>query len=253
MSLNTSNQIAMSSTRSMIQAEKKTEREKIAQVKKTEREKIAQEKNAEKERQKQEKLKIAEQNREMREVDKYTPDVLRKQYTSYRNHYNATAETITSTGLPIRHQNPPEDVTENIAKFIIRNFQNESSCKFAKAIGKKGDLFSKKYTELQPPEVKSFTSNGPSSFGPKKKFGAIYFLDMRKWLTDSFVLWHVNLTNESPAWKKLKMNKTQTNEEQCDEQRRPHISWDKIYPHISEHCTKVYEGTFEGIFTPPTL
>lgn len=250
MSLNNPSQTAVSATRktrSMDQAEKQ------AQEKKSEREKIAQAKNDEKERQKQEKLKIAEQNKEMREVDKYTPDVLRKQYTSYRTNYMDTAETITTTGLPIRHQNPPEDVTENIAKFIIRNFHNDSSCKWAKAIGKKGDLFSKKYTDLQPPEVKSFISDGPSSFGPKKKFGAIYFLDMRNWLNDSFVLWHVNLTNESPAWKKLKMNKTQTNEEQCDEKRRPHISWDKIYPQISEHCTKVYEGTFEGIFTPPTL
>ena len=74
---------------------------------------------------------------------------------------------------------------------------------------------------------------------------------MRQWLNDIFILWRVNLTSESSEWKGIKMNKKQTFEEQCKEGRRPHIAWDKIYPQISDHCVKVYEGTFEGIFTPP--
>jgi len=239
-------------TRAMIIADKQVKKEADKKAKELEKEKKAQEKFAEKEKKKQEtlmkKLKIAEEAKAKREEDKYTPDILRVRYTMYRDMHIATAKIIETTGLPIRHQNPPEDISENIAKFIIQNFQNDSSCKWAKAIGKKGDLSSEKYSASQPPEVKSFTSDGPSSFGPKKKFGGIYFLDMRNWLTDSFILWYVNLTDESPAWKNLKMNKKQTNQEQCDEMRRPHISWDKIYPQVSEHCEKVYEGTFEGIF-----
>ena len=49
--------------------------------------------------------------------------------------------------------------------------------------------------------------------------------------------------------KKIKMNETQTHEEQCAQGRRPHIAWKKLYPQISDHCVKVYEGSFEGIFT----
>ena len=91
-----------------------------------------------------------------------------------------------------------------------------------------------------------------SSFGPKKKFGVIYFLDMRQWLNNKFILWKVNVSSDSPEWKQIKMNKTQTHEEQCEKGRRPHISWDNIHPQISNKCIKVYDGNFEDIFTKPT-
>jgi hypothetical protein len=35
--------------------------------------------------------------------DKYSPDVLERQYNIYRTSYIATAETIKKTCLPIRH------------------------------------------------------------------------------------------------------------------------------------------------------
>ena len=214
--------------------QKKAEKAQLAEQKKAEKAQLAEQKKAEKATIK---------------ADQYTSEILRKRYSMYRLMYIETANIIETTGLPIRHQNPPEDITENVAKFIIQNYDNDDSCKWAKAIGKKGDLYSSKFSIEQPPEIKSFTSDGPSSFGPTKKFGVIYFLDMRAWLDDRFVLWRVNLNNDSPEWKTLKMNKKQTLAEQCDEKRRPHISWEKIYPQISENCTKLYEGTFEGIFT----
>jgi hypothetical protein len=187
---------------------------------------------------------------EYKHDDKYTSDVLRIRYNMYHNTYTSTAEIIKTTGLPIRHQNPPEDVTENIVKFIIQNYDNDPSCKWAKSMELKGDLYSDKYAIDSPAEIKALTSDGPSSFGPDKKFSVIYFLDMRNWINDIFILWRVNLTSESSEWKGIKMNKTQTFEEQCLQGKRPHISWDNIYPQISDHCFKVYEGNFEGIFTP---
>lgn len=186
-------------------------------------------------------------------MDKYTAIILRSQYSRYKQNYEETAKIIQQTGLPIRHQNPPEDITENIAKFIIQNYDGDTSCKWAKSLGIKGDLYSDKYTIDMPIEIKSFTSDGPSSFGPNKKFGVLYFLNMRGWLEDRIILWKVNLTSESPEWKQLKMNKNQTHEEQCKEKRRPHISWDKIYPQIENHCNKVYDGTFENIFIPKVM
>jgi hypothetical protein len=186
-------------------------------------------------------------------ADKYTREILRMRYNLYRDTYINTAEIIKTTGLPIRHQNPPEDVSENMVKFIIHYHDKDPSCKWAKCIGLNGDLYSDKYPIDSPIEIKALTSDGPSSFGPKKKFGVIYFLDMRKWLDDKFNLWRVNLTNESPEWKQIKMNKIQTYEEQCEEGRRPHISWDNIHAQMPDKCTKVYEGTFEGIFMPPVI
>ena len=180
--------------------------------------------------------------------DKYTRTVLEIRYNSYHTSYIATDEVIKQTGLPIRHQNPPEDVTENIVKFIIINYDKDASCKWAKAIKCHGDLCSDKYAIETPPEVKAFTSNGPCSFGPDKKFGVLYFLDMRDWLNNKFVLWKVSVSSDSPEWHNIKMNKTQTLKDQCEKGIRPHISWENIYSQIPDKCVKVYDGTFEGIF-----
>jgi hypothetical protein len=183
--------------------------------------------------------------------DTYTSSILQKRYKTFITCRIETKEIIEETGLPIRLPNPPEDITENMIKFIIQNKEKDRTCKWAKAIGKPGDLYSDLYTI--PPEAKSFTSDGPSSFGPNKKFGVLYFLDMRNLDRDHFILWKLPLTHESIEWKNLRMNvkKNQTHEDQCNEGRRPHISWDNIYCQLHHIAIKIYEGTFEDIFTKP--
>jgi hypothetical protein len=76
----------------------------------------------------------------------------------------------------------------------------------------------------------------------------IYFLDAREWLTDRLVLWEISLPNTHEIWKNIQVKKGQTKDEQGEEGRRPRINWDGLYPQIQEHCKKVYEGNFEGIF-----
>jgi hypothetical protein len=182
--------------------------------------------------------------------DKYPADCLRDSFAFFKqNHYNVCA-LIDKTGARIRLPNPPEDMTENMAKFIIRNYDNDPSCCWGKGMGVKGDLCSLAYKQ---PEVKSFTSDGPMQFSPSSHFDVLYCLDLRKWKQDNFVLWRVNLTDESPEFKNVKVNKKQTLEEQCAEGRRPHIGWDKLHCQLDEHCVKVFEGTFDDILIPPSL
>jgi len=187
-------------------------------------------------------------------TDKYDEATLKKRFENFKATYIIDDELITA-GLPIRHQNTPEDISENIVKFIIRNYENDDSCVWCKGVDKKhgltGDLFSSKYDKVAPIEVKSFTSNGPSQFGPDKKFGVLYFLDLRAWLKNEITLWKVNLDHLSPEFKAIKVNKKQTMGDQLIEGRRPHISWEHIYPQITTFCEKIYEGTFENIFLQP--
>lgn len=179
-------------------------------------------------------------------TDNYTPEILQQLASSFINSHALTSKINQEHNLKIRHQNPPEDITENMAKFIIRKTYPNIKCDWAKCVGKNGDLIT---VDDKIIEVKSFTSDGPSSFGPKKIFDSIYFLDLRNWLDNNIIiLWKVNLTNKSQEWKNIKMNKKQTNQDQCDEKRRPHISWDKIYLQIKDHCEQIYNGTFEDIF-----
>jgi hypothetical protein len=179
-------------------------------------------------------------------TDDYTSDDLRERFTAFKNYVRSYLHLRAHIRKLIRAINIPEDISENIVKFIIRNILGHINCSWCKSLGMSGDLIDVEGGV----EVKAFSSPGPSSFGPRKKFDVIYFLDMRNWIDDVIILWKVNLSNESPQWKALKMNKKEDNKTQCDRGVRPHIAWSKIYPQISEHCTKVYEGTFEGIFIP---
>jgi len=76
---------------------------------------------------------------------------------------------------------------------------------------------------------------------------------MRQWLNNNLILWKVNVYNDSPEWKNIQMNKTQTHEEQCKQGRKPHISWVKIHEQMPDKCIKVYDGNFENIFTQPAM
>lgn len=183
--------------------------------------------------------------------DNYDETILFGRFTNFKNMYLSDEELIRN-GLKIRHQNTPEDISENITKFIIRKYEQDKSCVWCKGVDKKyrlsGDLYSNKYQKTVSIEVKSFTSNGPSQFGPDKKFDVLYFLDLRKWLDNEIVLWKVNLNYASNEFKNIKVNKQQTMGEQILQGRRPHISWDSFYPQISDFCEKIYQGSFENIF-----
>ncbi len=184
--------------------------------------------------------------------DKYDETILRQRYHKFKESYIMDAELI-QNGLPIRHQNTPEDITENIVKFVIRNYLHDPSCVWCKGVDKQyglvGDLYSSQYPDKRAQiEVKSFTSIGPSQFGPDKKFSVLYFLDLKEWLHDRIVVWRVNLDYTTDIFKNIKVSKKQTIGEQFVEGRRPHISWKKIYSQISDYCEKVYDGTFDDIF-----
>jgi len=99
-----------------------------------------------------------------------------------------------------------------------------------------------------PIEIKSFTSIGPSQFGPDNKFSVLYFLDLRDFLENKIILCKVNLNSESLEFKNIKINKNQTMQEQFLQGRRPHINFNNIYSQINNYCEKIYEGTFENIF-----
>jgi hypothetical protein len=115
-------------------------------------------------------------------------------------------------------------------------------------IGKSGDLI----LGSDVIEVKAFTSDGPSSFGPKKIFDIIYFLDLRKWLDDIIILWEVSLNNKSSEWKHIRLNEEETHEESTDLGKRPHISWENIKKQIPEDkYKKIFEGNFKQIFKEP--
>lgn len=175
--------------------------------------------------------------------DTYTQNVLRAQYKLHKDYVSGRIKSSQELGITFRFPSIPEDISENIIKFIIHKTGDKTSnwnCG-------RGDLYSSIEGKQ---ECKCFTSDGPPSFTPSSEWDVIYFLDARSWLNDKFVLYRVNLKRDSDEWKKIKMSKSQTFDDQCKQGRRPRITWQSLYPQISSYCTKVFEGGFEDIFTP---
>jgi hypothetical protein len=175
--------------------------------------------------------------------DTYTENILKQQFDIFVAYYKVREQTTVEKGVKVRLPSIPEDISENIIKYILRNKLGDTTSRW----GRKGDLKSKK-EGIQ--ECKCFRSDGPCTFSPSSDWDVIYFLDVRNWLNDKFILYRVSLKKTSPEWKNIKINNTKTFGDQIKHGRRPHIKWTNLYPQISPYCTKVYDGTFYDIFNP---
>ena len=176
-----------------------------------------------------------------RSVDSYTKEILIEQFGLHKMYVESRKASAARLGIQVRLPCIPEDISENIVKFIIHTLGDTTS-----SWSCKGDLMSEA-EGVQ--ECKCFTSAGPLSFSPSSKWGVIYFLDAQQWLSDRFTLYKVNLKKEDTLWQNIPMSKTQTFGQQMAQGRRPRIAWHTLYPHIKDHTQKVFEGTFVDIFT----
>lgn len=174
--------------------------------------------------------------------DEYTEEMLTDQYSLYTGYIRKRMEFSKKYNVKIRLPALPEDVSENIIKFIIKHFRGISSY-WGKNKGSSGDLFSQE--ELKQ-ECKCFTSNGPMSFTPSSSWDVIYFLDCRSWASDKFILYRVAMTKSD--FDSVQINKKQTFQDQCKSGRRPRISWNLLYPQIKEKTKVIFDGAFADIF-----
>jgi hypothetical protein len=174
-------------------------------------------------------------------VDTYTPDVLNEQFQIHNNYVRSRIESGKKLNINFRLPSIPEDISENMIKFIIHKNGDTTS-----TWNCKGDLLSLKEGKQ---ECKCFTSTGPISFTPSSEWNCIYFLDATNWLQNHFILFRFPYSRTSDEWKNIKMNKTQTFEDQALQGRRPRLNWHALLPQIKDKCDKIFEGTFENIIS----
>jgi hypothetical protein len=177
--------------------------------------------------------------------DTYTEDILKERYEDFYNNYKKTSELKTKYNLPIRQPNMPEDISENIAKFIIKSHEKKDA-KWSKCIDKSGDLYS--CDDNKHLEIKTFMSDGPISFGPSEAWDDIYFLDARQIMDGIFALYKLPYSNTSTTWRNVKVNNTDTFEKHASEKRRPRQNWESIKTQLDDKIEKIFEGLFSDIF-----
>lgn len=169
-------------------------------------------------------------------MGEYTKEILLGCFSLYKKFIVDSKVLLTNVVNKNRLPNFPESISENIVKFILHKQGRED----VTWITKRGDLQDGQGRQL---EVKCFTSDGPSTFGPKEAWDEIYFLDASDWLNDHFVCWKVSLKNTDEAWCQFKVSKTQTFGDQCQQKRRPRMAWHLIQAQLPpEKIEKVFDG-----------
>lgn len=100
-----------------------------------------------------------------------------KLISEYLNAYIALCSTIDRLNKEletkkIRKPNFPSEISENLVKFIY-NRNNKDQAKWDV---KGGDLITSNKLKL---EVKAYSSDGPTSFGPTEKWDILYIVDAK--------------------------------------------------------------------------
>jgi hypothetical protein len=93
-------------------------------------------------------------------------------------------------------------------------------------------------------EVKAFSSMGPTTFDPNKKWDLIYFVDATLFNEYRFKVYECKLKNTSEAWQQLKVNKDQTYGDQCKQGRRPRINFSDMLKQLGGYCHLIFDGEF---------
>ena len=173
---------------------------------------------------------------------KLDEDGLREYYTEDLRHYHRINDLNNKYNGKARSPGLSEIVSENMCKFILK--KNGTEC----TNGTTGDLIDKDGNKY---ECKSFTSDGPISFGPTEKWDKLIFMDARQWYNDIYKTILIDLKNTDEKWENIKVNKTETFSDQCKEGRRPRIGWDKIHKQLLDldiSITIIFEDKFDNIF-----
>jgi hypothetical protein len=173
--------------------------------------------------------------------DSMTFDIINQLLDNYINTYNLISSINDKlSSKKIRNQNFPSEISENIAKLsFFKKYKIMPSWDT-----KNGDLtvLNKKI------EVKGFMSSGPSSFGPTENWDYIYFVDCLKFKDKIFTVYEIKLSNKNIIWKNIKINKDDTYEKQCLQERRPRISFDSLYIQLNKYCNIIFQDHIDKLY-----
>lgn len=95
-------------------------------------------------------------------------------------------------------------------------------------------------------EIKAFSSTGPISFGPNEYWNYIYFIDARNYLEKKFKIYECKISNNDIIWKNIKINKNDTFEMQCKQNRRPRIVFKMLFEQLKIHMILIFDGHIDN-------
>ena len=181
--------------------------------------------------------------------DSMTPDLL----VQCINSYNSVIQSEIQINKHLKHKkirtsNFPSHISENIVKFLYCKKYNVMPTWDTKV----GDLcINNDYCKPLKIEVKGSINlfNGPPTFGPKESWDIIYFVDGKDTFKKKYKIYEIKLSNISETWRNMKVNKNQTYQDQCLQNRRPRSTFKNILDQIGcNNYSLVFDGHITELF-----
>lgn len=182
--------------------------------------------------------------------DNMTLDIINNLIDKYNEYINFLKDINKKLSYKkIRLPNYPSDISENIVKFVILKKYNVCGNWDTKS----GDL----YLLDKLIEIKGFSSDGPSSFGPTEKWDWLYFIDCKDTLNKNFKVYEIKLSNNNDIWKNIiisgnniKNNIKKLGDTNCSTKGgiRPHICFNQIKIQLTEkYCKLIFDGNISDL------
>jgi hypothetical protein len=157
-------------------------------------------------------------------------------YTNVQKEINKVLLNENKHARAIRRANFPSEISENIVRIILseRGVNADWNTKSGDLQGDDGSAI----------EIKAFSSNGPTSFGPTENWDSLYVIDCSKYESRKFVLYHIPLSNKAEEWRSLKVSKRETFGQSCDKGKRPRLSFKELKKQLGSLVSVIFDETF---------
>lgn len=169
----------------------------------------------------------------MRHLSKVDIKLLYNSYVSSCNIVNNNKQLFPK----IRRPNFPEVVSEHLVLFYLQGINRNNTYCWSGM----GDLTCNTKNNVSSKiEVKCSSSTGPLSFGPTQHWDELYLVDAADFMDDNMKLYQIVCSKED--FGKIKVSKSQTFLDQCNEKRRPRLPLKNILQQLEAHCVCLYDG-----------
>lgn len=139
----------------------------------------------------------------------------------------------------LRRPNFPEIISENIVKQYIIN-KELRVCENING----GDLIS----DGKKIEVKCFSTESPTSFGPTESWKELFFLDATDICNNKIKIYKCLLSHDSEEFCSIKISNNETIQNSRNSGKRPRIIFKRIKEQLGDNMKNVYSGDLENIF-----
>ena len=95
---------------------------------------------------------------------------------------------------------------------------------------------------FRPLVILSFTSDGPTSFGPNEQWSYLFVMDGTNINDDgSFKIYRISLKNTDDTWMNIKVNKKETIKDHCAQKKDRTINLQRSYRRIGLEIHQILE------------